>query len=520
MIAEIKKKVLLIYPELPDNFWAMKHLMKITGKKSAFPPLGLLTVASILPSDWDIKLIDLNVQKLDETQISNYDFVFISAMNVQSSNAKKVIKKIKEHNAVIVAGGPLFTHEYEDFPDVDHFILNEAEITLPMFLEDLENGKLKKIYKTEKFVDIQTSPLPKWNIIDFKNYAYSIVQYSRGCPYLCDFCDVTALFGRVPRVKTNQQIIAELDEIIRHGNPEMILFADDNLIGNKNALKKDLLPELIKWRSKNKYAPGFATQVTINLADDYDLMKLMLEAGFRHIFIGIETPDEKSLFESKKKQNLKRNLTENVQYLQNNGFIITGGFIVGFDSDDETIFSRQEKFINESGIVIATINALKAPPGTELYEKMKVQNRLKENFDFDENKSNIVLKMNQDVFNDGFHYLIKSVYSPEFVWKRAKTALLYSFNTKVSIPIKRKIALNDFSTLVRIFWFIGIKEKTRKYFWKLLFFILLNKPKRIINSFLFSVLMYQFQKMYERYLESIHKDVPNLDSPKAILQNS
>src|SRR6185295_345406 len=211
------------------------------------------------------------------------------------------------------------------------FVLNEAEVTLPLFLRDLENNNPKRVYQTPEFADVMTTPLPAFELVDMNKYLYAIVQYSRGCPYMCDFCDVTALFGRRPRTKTPEQIIAELEEINKNEDMQLILFADDNLIGNKKILKDELLPALIEWRRKNNPSFFFATQLTINLADDEELMQLLLDAGFRHIFIGIETPKEESLKVSHKNQNLKRDMMDNIDLLHQKGFIISGGFIVGFD---------------------------------------------------------------------------------------------------------------------------------------------------------------------------------------------
>ena len=484
---------------MTDTFWSMSHLLKVIGKKGSYPPLGLLTVASLLPEEWNKKLVDLNTESLNDKDLDWADFVFISAMNVQSVSAREVIEKCKLRGAKIVCGGPLFTHEYESFPQVDHFVLNEAEITLPLFLDDFKNNNLKKIYKTEKFVNVFESPLPQWNLINIENYEYSIVQYSRGCPYLCDFCDVTTLFGRVPRVKTPEQIINELNAITNAGHSDMILFADDNLIGNKNVLKKELLPSLIEWRSQNEFAPGFATQVTINLADDEELMRLMLEAGFRHIFIGIETPEEESLIASRKKQNTKRELLENVKLLQTKGFIVTAGFIIGFDTDTPSIFENQIKFISESNIVIATINLLKAPPGTELHVRMKKEKRLVDKFDFDENMSNILFKMDREKINTGYKQVLKNVYSPEKVYERAKNFLKYYSVAKVSNPIKRRISLSDYLMLLRIIIFVGLLGNSREYFWKLILWTIKNHPNKLDYAFLFSLLMFQFNKMFERY---------------------
>lgn len=355
--------ILLVYPKMPDTFYAMRHFIDVIGKKAAYPPLGLLTISSLLPKDWNKKLLDLNVTSLTNTDLQWADFVFLSAMNVQEESVREIIEICNHQKVKIVAGGPLFTHEFERFQTIDHFVLNEAEITLPMFINGLKVNNTQRIYKTNDFADVTQSPLPDFELADMDNYIYSIVQYSRGCPYMCDFCDVTALFGRRPLTKTSEQIIKELEAINKQGNTKLILFADDNLIGNKKELKKDLLPALIEWRKKNNPGFFFATQLTINLADDEELMDLLLKAGFRHIFIGIETPDEEGLKASQKNQNLKRDQFTNIHKLHHAGFMISAGFIVGFDTDTTTIFQRQIDFIQQSGIPLPIVNILKAPPG-------------------------------------------------------------------------------------------------------------------------------------------------------------
>ena len=494
--------ILLLYPEMPDTFWSMKHLMKMTGKKSSYPPLGLLTVSSLLPEEWNQKLVDLNVTILSEKELLWADYVFISAMNVQEYFAKEAIKFCKKFNKKIVAGGPLFTHEYEKFPDVDFFILNEAELTLPQFISDLQNGNPKKIYSSKEFADVTESPLPDWSLIDLKKYAYAIVQYSRGCPYMCDFCDVTALFGRRPRTKTAKQIINELDSILSFGYPEFILFADDNLIGNRRDLKNNLLPALIDWRRKNKNAPGFATQVTINLADDEEMMQLMIEAGFRHIFVGIESVEEESLEACKKKQNLKRDLLENVNYLQKKGFIVTAGFIVGFDEDKETIFDEQIDFIQKSGIVIATVNILKAPPGTDLHRRLSNEGRLIEPFDFDENLTNIVTRMDKFVLYEGYKKILDNIYKPEKIYERSKKFLSIYGNHKSENPIRRKFSFSDIFTVLRVMYYAGITGKEKLFFWKLTLGTYYKNKKNIHHAFLFGALMYQFRMLHLRFLET------------------
>lgn len=497
--------ILLLYPEMPDTFWAMKHLMKIISKKSSYPPLGLLTVARLLPNDWSKKLVDLNVTNLKPADVEWADYIFISAMNVQAEYARKAIEYCKRFNKKVVAGGPLFTHEFEKFPEVDHFILNEAEITLPIFIKDIMEGKPQRFYTTPEFADVTQSPLPDWSLINMDKYAYAIVQYSRGCPYHCDFCDVTALFGRRPRTKTSKQIIGELNLILASGNPEMILFADDNLIGNRIDLKKNLLPALIEWRRENKYAPGFATQVTINLADDEEMMNLMIEAGFRHIFVGIESVSTESLEDCKKTQNLRRDLLENVKLLQRKGFIVTGGFIVGFDSDKETIFADQIDFIQNSGIVMATVNILKAPPGTDLNRKLKLENRLIEPFDFDENMTNIVTKMDKMALYNGYKKILDNIYNPQKIYNRASQFLSYYGNHKPENPIGKDFVFKDVITLFKLIYFAGIKGRGRYYFWRLLARTLFTNRRNIVHALLFGALIFQFQRLHEKFMVSYYQ---------------
>jgi radical SAM superfamily enzyme YgiQ (UPF0313 family) len=493
-------KILLAYPEMPDTFYTFKHLMKVMGKKAAFPPLGLLTVAAMLPQEWDLKLVDLNVEKLKDDHIQWADMVFISAMNTQAKSTFEIIERCKELGAVIVAGGPLFTHEYDRFDKVDHFVLNEAEITLPLFLKDLERSTPQRIYKTSEFASVQETPVPKWDLIDVNNYAYSILQYSRGCPYFCDFCDVTALFGRRPRVKTPEHIITELEAILKNGRPDMILFADDNLIGNKGLLKKELLPKLIEWRDKNKFAPGFDTQCTINLSDDEDLMQLMLEAGFRKLFVGIETLEDDALLAMKKRQNTKRNLQETVEKLQSKGFLIVGGFILGLDTDTPQVFQNQIDFIQESGIVLTSINLLKAPIGTELYDKMKEQNRLISHLDFDENMSNMVHKMDKKMLQKGYRSVLENIYSAESVYNRAKLYILNRKPMKIKNGLKRKVSLSEILMGLKVIYFLGVQDNNRRYLWKMFYWLYKNKKIRYADLAVFFIgLMYQYKMMWKKF---------------------
>lgn len=489
-------KILLVYPEMPDTFYALKHFIKVAGKKAAFPPLGLLTVAALLPKKWEKRVVDINVRALTTHDINWADYVFISAMNVQEESVRTILEQCKKLGAKIVAGGPLFTHEHERFETVDHFILNEAELTLPLFIADYELNSLKRYYQSNDFADVTTSPLPLFELINMDDYLYAIVQYSRGCPYLCDFCDVTALFGRKPRTKTPEQIIQELETIQACGNTQLVLFADDNLIGNKRILKTELLPAIIEWRKKKQPGFYFATQLTVNLVDDEELMQLLADAGFRHVFIGIETPDEASLKQAHKNQNLKRNILDTIHTIHEKGFIISGGFIVGFDTDTEASFATQKTFIQQSGIPLPIVNVLKAPPGTELFERMKRENRLTKDFAFEEGDTNIAPVMGEEKLLKGFIQVIEGIYPPEHAYERIKTFFTHHRFTSSNIKIKPKFTLSDLLLVFRVVYLLGIKDKQRKYFWKLIIWTYKFNPKFVDKAVFYGMMLYQMNQTY------------------------
>ncbi len=413
-------KILLVYPMYPDTFWSFKHALKFVSKKASFPPLGLLTVASMLPKDWYKKLIDMNVNDLTDDDILWADFVFISAMSIQSESANLVIERCKNLNAKIVAGGPLFTSSPEYYQSVDHLILNEAEITLPQFLSDLKEGNPKPKYTSEDWAEITNTPLPLWDLLSMKNYTSMNVQYSRGCPFDCDFCDITVLYGRRPRTKTKEQVISELDALYFAGWKGPVFFVDDNFIGNKAKLKKDILPAIAEWNEKRKNPFYFNTEVSINLADDDKLMQLMAKAGFEAVFIGIESPNEESLIECNKIQNRNRDLISSIKKIQESGMEVQGGFIVGFDNDPPAIFDRLTNFIQESGIVTAMVGLLNAPRGTKLQKRLQNEGRLLNDFtgnntDF---SINFIPHMDSKELINGYKKILDTIYSPKYYYER------------------------------------------------------------------------------------------------------
>jgi radical SAM superfamily enzyme YgiQ (UPF0313 family) len=485
-------KTLLIYPEYPATFWSFKYALRFIHKRAALPPLGLLTIGAMLPKEWPKKLVDVNVEKLTEKDLAWADCAFISGMIVQRESAGEIIARCKEAGLKVIAGGPLFTNEYDSFKDVDHFVLNEAELTLPPFLADLEEGKARHMYETSEFCDIRRTPAPLWELMAFKHYASMSIQFSRGCPFNCDFCNVTALFGHLPRIKTAEQIIAELDGLYDQGWRGQVFFVDDNFIGNKGYLKNHLLPALIQWQKGRKGVP-FNTEASINLADDEPLMEMMVQAGFDAVFIGIETPNEESLAECNKKQNKNRDLLESVKRIQRAGLQVTGGFIVGFDSDTPSIFQRQIDFIQKSGIVTAMVGLLNAPPGTKLYERMRKEGRLMDSVSGDnaDGTTNILPRMGLDVLREGYGNLMQHIYSPEHYYKRAMTFLREYKRPKVRTPLDFQRLLAVLRSSIRL----GVFGRERFHYWKIMMWTLFRRPGLLPLNITLAIYGHHFRKI-------------------------
>jgi radical SAM superfamily enzyme YgiQ (UPF0313 family) len=490
-------RILLVYPELPDTFWSFEHAIKFIRKEANSPPLGLLTIAAMLPKEWEKRLIHMNVTKLTHDDLAWADYVFISAMVVQKKSAYEVIARCKEAGVPTVAGGPLFTSEPEEFSDVDHLVLNEGEITLPQFLADLEQGQARAVYTTEEYPDITQTPAPMWELLDLKRYATMSIQFSRGCPYDCEFCNVTALFGHRPRTKSAPQLLDELDGLYALGWRGGVFFVDDNFIGNKKHLKQDILPALIEWR-KGKVGVPFNTEVSINLADDEELMGMMVEAGFNTVFVGIETPDEDSLAECNKFQNRGRDLVESVKRIQRAGLEVQGGFIVGFDNDTPSIFQRQIDFIQRSGIVTAMVGLLQAPYGTKLYHRLKGEGRLVGSSSGDnvDGSTNIIPKMNLDTLREGYKRILNQIYSPKMYYERVKTFLQEYKPPKVGSHVDFDHVMAFFRSIYRI----GIQGAERVHYWRLVFWTLLRRPRLFPQAITLAIYGYHFRQICELHV--------------------
>ena len=489
--------VLLIYPKFPDTFWSFTYALTFIGKKAAFPPLGLLTVASLLPEEWSRRLVDVNVDTLADKDILWADMAFIGGMAVQRKSARQIIARCNALKVKVVAGGPLFTSEPEAFATVDHLVLDEAELTLPAFLSDLQNKEPKRVYRASGFCALHDTPAPMWHLIKMKRYASMSIQFSRGCPFNCEFCNVTTLFGHRPRMKSPQQVIAELDRIYAAGWRSSIFFVDDNFIGNKGYLKTDLLPALVDWH-KDKKGCVFFTEASINLADDAELLNLMVRADFDSVFIGIESPDEVSLTECHKTQNKNRDLLDSVAIIHHAGLQVMGGFIVGFDSDKPSIFQRQIDFIQKSGIVTAMVGMLQAPPGTRLFDRLSRESRVVSTFSGDnvDGTTNIIPQMGLTRLLDGYQSIMKQIYSPEKYYQRVRTLLKELKAPEIHQPINIARFLSFFRSAFRL----GILEKERLHYWQLMLWTLTRKPRLMPVAVTLSIYGYHFRRICERYI--------------------
>ena len=467
--------------------------------------MGLLTVAAMLPHEWQKKLVDMNTTTLTDKDIKWADYVFISAMIVQKKSAKELIVRCGKLNAKMVAGGPLFTTSYKQFElyehidlsQVDHFVLGEAEATLPLFLQDLKKGCAQHIYTSDEHPDITGTPVPNWELIDMKKYASMNIQYSRGCPFNCEFCDIVLLNGHRMRTKDKHQLVAEFEALYRQGWREGVFIVDDNFIGNKKKLKEETLPEIIRWAQERKYPFGFFTEASINLADDEELMQMMTEAGFETVFVGIETPNEESLIECSKFQNVNRDLMASVKKIQNYGLQVQGGFIVGFDSDPPSIFKSQINFIQKSGIVTAMVGLLNVPPGTRLHKRLDKENRILPGGSGDNTDGaiNYIPKMNPEVLINGYKDIVKTIYSSKQYYERIR---IFLKEYKPRGLRKGKLHFWHIKAFGKSMWILGVKEKGRRYYWRLFGSTLLKKPRSFPLFITLSVYGFHFRKVAKR----------------------
>jgi len=441
----------------------------------------------------------MNVEALEDEDLRWADYVFLGGMSVQKNSAKEVIARCKALGRKIVAGGPLFTAYHEDFNEVDHFVLNEAELTLSQFLDDVKKGQQQHLYSSDEWADLNTTPIPLWDLINLKHYSSMSIQYSRGCPYDCEFCDITVLYGREPRTKTRQQVVAELESLYSFGWRGPVFFVDDNFIGNRTKLKNEILPAIIEWMEKRNHPFILNTEVSINLSDDQELMRLMVRAGFDTVFVGIESPNEESLVECKKIPNKGRDLAASVKKIHQAGLQVQGGFILGFDHDPLSIFEHLTRFVQETGIVTAMVGLLNAPKGTRLYKRLLKDGRLLNTFSGDNTdfSMNFIPRMKVETLVIGYRQTLESLYSPKHYYARVKRFLKEYKPTQPRIFRVKLMHLKAFSKSIVL---LGVVGKERIQYWKLFFWSLFRRPKLFPLAITFSIYGHHFRKVYEQYL--------------------
>ncbi len=490
-------KILLVSPRVPDTFWSFRHALRFISKKAGEPPLGLLTVAAMLPAEWQKALVDLNIRALEDSEIAWADYVFLSAMSIQEASARTIIERCNNLGTKVVAGGPLFTSRHDEFEGVSHFVLNEAEITLPPFLDDLANGCAQPLYTTTQWADLTATPAPLWELIEFRHYASMNIQYSRGCPYDCEFCDITVLYGRVPRTKSIKQVTAEMDQLHRLGWRGHVFFVDDNFIGNRRKLKEQILPSIIGWMERNDHPFTFSTEASLNLSDDEELMHLMGQAGFESVFVGIESPNESSLHECKKIPNKNRDLLGSVHAIQRSGIQVFGGFILGFDNDPPSIFSSLITFIRESGIVTAMVGILNAPRGTRLHQRLAKEGRLLNSFTGDNTDCtiNFIPKMNAQDLLEGYKKVVGTIYSPKEYYARV---LKFLKSYKPIHQRRARIRVRHLVALSKSMVFLGVAGEERIYYWKLFLWSLFRRPVLFPMAITYAIYGSHFRKIFEQ----------------------
>ncbi len=498
--------ILLVYPELPDTFFGYRRVLKFIGKKAVSPPLGLLTVAALLPVDWHKRLVDENVETLTDNDIGWADIVFISGMIVQRHSAGRVIDRCNAAGVPVAAGGPLFTIEHEKYPGVDYCILNEAELTLPAFLADFAEGRPHRVYATKQFADLRQSPVPLWELVDLNAYALMDIQCSRGCPYDCEFCYATAFLGHTHRRKSTSQIIAELDSLHAFGWRGEVFFIDDNFIASPVPLKRGLLPALIYWQSQHGPMP-FHIQACINLADDDELLSMLVSAGVVQVFIGIETLDETTLAHTGKQQNKNRNALDDIRTIQQAGLTVMGGFVVGFDTDSPAVFQSIIDFIDQSSIVLVIVSILVAPPGTRLHARLLREGRLLDDAlcDGSDGSTNIVPRMDADCLREGYSHVLSTIYAPSVYYRRIRAYLSSYPLPRIAAPVTPRALMGVLPVLLHL----GMLDSGRFHFWHLLFWCLFRMPRRLPMAVMFTVCGYHYRLRTARYFSASEKTNAN-----------
>ena len=488
---------LMIYPEWPDTYWSFKHALPFEGKRSAYPPLGLLTIAPLLPKHWNKRLVDTNIRRLSDQDLKWADVALISGMLVHKAEVLKILDRCRARGLKTVVGGPIASSVQELPMHADHVVIGEAEALMPIIAADIEKGAGEPVYKAEGMPLLASTPVPDLSLINPRYYSCMAIQYSRGCPFNCEFCDIIEIYGRKPRTKSPAQVLAELDQLHDMNWRGSVFIVDDNFIGNKPKVK-ELLPHIVDWNARRGAPFTFFTEASLNLSDDKGLLQLMKDARFNRVFLGIETPVEASLKEAQKLQNTRRSLMESVRRIQNYGMEVMAGFIVGFDSDPEDIFDRQVEFIQESGIPMAMVGLLLALPGTQLYRRLQKEGRLVDegggnNMDL---SLNFIPKMNAQRLVEGYRSILERIYHPDAYYDRVR-----QFLEHFEPVAHTKRRLSDYQAFFRSILKQGVFGDSRRSYWKFFLEAATRYRKSFDTAITLAIMGYHFQTLTRAVLE-------------------
>jgi len=487
-------KVLLLYPEFPDTFWSFRHALPFIGKRSAYPPLGLLTVSAMLPPRWERKLVDLNVEKLREKDLEWADVAFLSAMLVQGPSLARLLDRCREAGVRTVVGGPVTSAGNPSYEGADHVVRGEAEGIVDALVSDLEAGNARRRYESAGRADMAGVPPPDLRLARLRRYSAMPIQYSRGCPFSCEFCDVVELFGRNPRSKSVRQVLAELEQLYGLGWRGSVFVVDDNFVGNRPAIKA-LLPRMEEWMALHGDPFSLFTQASINLAEDDELLSLMRSARFNKVFIGIETPSAECNRAAGKMHNVKADLLMSVRRIQEHGMEVMGGFIVGFDQDSADIFEKQIAFIREAAIPISMVGLLTALPNTRLWRRLSEEGRILRQSMGDNTAAllNFIPRMDPDALLAGYRKVLASIYSPSEYFERAQAMI-----GRLGKRPKTRLVFSDYLALFRSFVRQGIFARYRVAYWRFLGRTFFRTPKHIGLAVTLAIMGHHFFTLTRR----------------------
>ncbi|MFW6023429.1 MAG: B12-binding domain-containing radical SAM protein [Myxococcota bacterium] len=460
--------ILLVHARFPVTYWGFQNSLWIVGKKASLPPLGLLTLAALLPDRWTLRLVDLNVRALDDGDLRWADAVLVGGMLVQADSMREVCRRARALGRRTVVGGPAPSTCPELFEEADVVFRGEAEGRVDELVATVESGGPERRVLDAPagvYPDVTTVPAPRYDLVDLSSYASVSLQYSRGCPYHCEFCDVIEIFGRRPRVKTPEQVLTELANLHAQGYRGSVFFVDDNFIGNRPAVR-ELLPVVARWQRERGYPFELYTEASVNLAADDDLVGAMVEAGFSSVFLGIETPSMETLAQANKHQNLKLDLHEAVDRLSRSGLEVMGGFIVGFDGDGPEALEAQRRFIESSPIPLSMVGVLTALPGTALWKRLQAEGRLREQSSGDQfGRPNFEPVMDEEDLLRGYAGLMRAIYSPAAYYRRCELHI----ERAAPRPSSAGRSRSEIAALLRTLWHVGVRSPRRLPFWRLLY---------------------------------------------------